>query len=1175
MLKTGLGCSREVVGSILAKGVLMLALCAAGTLALASARTRADADAEARAKARPVLEKFQQSPAVFIENQGQWEDASVRFTMNSMGCNVGLTSASVRFQLFQREAEPGQRMGPMGPIRQIGQMEKEAARDAAGGESDRRNAVRRAAKMKQFAMRFEGARAAPPVGEGKSEQVFHYRSGEASRWRENVASWNAVVYRGLWEGIDLRVRGRRAGVKYEFLVAPGADWRKIRLRYEGVEELKLRGDGSLELLLGKGWQPLVDGAPFIYQDAPGGRKTIAGKYALMDARTCGYEITGPFDPALPLMIDPELVWSTYLGGNSGDDGKGIAVDGAGNVFVTGFTYSSGWVSGGFDTTYNGGFTDVFVAKLSKSGAHLWSTYLGGIYDEQGFGIAVDSTGNVFVTGFTGSPGWVSGGFDTTDKEASNAFVAKLSGSGLHLWSTYLGGNDCDEGYGIAVDGAGNVFVTGETWSSAWVSGGFDTTHNGNSDAFVAALSGSGAHLWSTYLGGSNYDSGKGIAVDGAGNVLVTGITQSSGWVSGGFNTTLIGGAFVVKLSGSGSHLWSTYLGGDSGDEGRGIAADGAGNVFVTGMTYSSGWVSGGFDTTYNGGGRDAFVAELSGSGAHLWSTYLGGSELDQGRGITVNGAGNVFVTGETLSSGWVSGGFDTTFNGGYDAFVAELSGSGAHLWSTYVGGSSWDWGSGIAVDGTGNVSLTGGTMSSGWVSGGFDTTYNDAGYGDGFVAKITDGPPLTGSLCVTITPPACVAAGARWRFVGTSIWLDSGHTETELPTALYAIEFKSIPEWVTPASRQLQIRDGQILRVVGLYRRTGIAGVVNEEDTAGTPVPGVRLRTDDYFHSVLTDEQGLYCFEIPSGASFSGTVRPWLSKETDDQGRIIRRVYVFEPPSRVYDAVTTDTPNQDYTGDEIDTPGDLVAHFFNRVLDRAPTADEYYGWSYTSSYIGRALSNNVDVRIAVREMARSLFLSQEYTQRNRTDAQFIEDCYRAFVWREPTEEELADWLGGVWTRPEALSVFWKSREFSDGMESLFPGQRGEAARNCVAAMYIGAIHRVPDAQTLWRRAETLTQASDKRAAIRAIAREFFGSAPFPGGISSQEKVNRLYYALMGRCPGSGELAYWSAMLDSGALSLEQAVDAFMGSWEMVNVLRGLFDGFRATPAAATAWEIYE
>jgi hypothetical protein len=243
-------------------------------------------------------------------------------------------------------------------------------------------------------------------------------------------------------------------------------------------------------------------------------------------------------------------------------------------------------------------------------------------------------------------------------------------------------------------------------------------------------------------------------------VLVTGGTQSSGWTSGGFDTSFNDGgidAFVAQLSPSGEHLWSTYLGGSAEDGGHGIAVDGSGNVLVTGQTESSGWTSGGFDTSYNGGEADAFVAKLSPSGDHLWSTYLGGSGNDYGYGVAVDGSDNVLVTGKTKSTGWTSGGFDTSFNGNYDAFVAKLNPSGEHLWSTYLGGSGEDDGRGIAVDGSGNVLVMGSTTSAGWTSGGFDTSFNG---GDAFVAKISglavpsviSGTPLTDSFYLRVAP---------------------------------------------------------------------------------------------------------------------------------------------------------------------------------------------------------------------------------------------------------------------------------------------------------------------------------------------------------------------------------------------------------------------------------------
>ena len=710
-----------------------------------------------------ALERLARSPAVFIENQGQWVDDTVRFALSRRGVNVGVTDDGLRFQVFPQAPEesasaaaPPAMAGTLAPqtapspaVRAPSPPLGERAGVRGIGHGLDRNSVAADAPLQitELAVRFVGARRVTPVGEAAAQAVFHYHEGEAAQWRENVPSWDAVVYRGLYDGIDLRVKGRSAtggsGIKYEFVVAPGADWRQVQMRYDGSERLTLRADGALEISLGgperarqrlgvrqpaaafaargqtkapedwrspkpggvspvplggppsgageppalpavEAWPALVDAAPEIYQEVNGQRVPVAGRFVLLDDHTHGFEITGPYDRTQPLVIDPELEWSTYLGGSGSDYGSGIAVDSGGNVLVVGSTLSSGWVNGGGDATYDGD-RDIFVAKLNPSGTHLWSTYLGGSDNDWGAGIAVDSTGNVFVTGGTSSDGWVAGGFDTSFNGVEEAFVAKLSPEGVLLWSTYFGGDNGGWGDGIAVDTAGNVLITGKTWDGGWASGGFDTDLNVGpfGSGFLVKLSPSGAHLWSTYLGseGENPEAidecGIGVAVDSAGNALVTGQISQSGWVSGGYDTSYNGNvdAFVAKLSPSGAHLWSTYLGGSNGETGWGIAVDSANNVLVTGGTTSSAWVSSGFDTSHDGGslnGDDAFVAKLSPSGAHLWSTYLGGGGDDRGTAIAVDSAGNVLVAGTTQSSGWVSGGFDASYNGGGDAFVAKI-----------------------------------------------------------------------------------------------------------------------------------------------------------------------------------------------------------------------------------------------------------------------------------------------------------------------------------------------------------------------------------------------------------------------------------------------------------------------------------------------------------------------
>ena len=698
-----------------------------------------------------AIQMFHTQDALFAENAGQWAVDDVYFGYNKGGTQIYFTDDSLEFGLSRTVDDPT--ATPSDPTTEL------AESPATAWELDAEPEI----ESTHFSLSFNGARATVPVGADMAETVFNYQLGEQSSWVDSVATYKTVIYNGLYDGIDLHTFSRHGQMKYEFHIAPGSDYTQIELSYDGIEGLSISADGSLHIATELG--ELVDEDLYIYQEIGGQQTEIAGQFMLLDNDTYAFTVTGQYDPSLELVIDPELDWSTYMGGHiSTDYGRGVAVDAGSNTIVAGWTYSPGWVSGGFDENYDGSW-DGFVAKLSPSGGHLWSTYLGGDNVDHAEDVATDAQGNVYVCGKTRSSDWgVFGGWDTTfggdyDDYDHDGFVVKLSATGDHLWSTYLGDDNVDEANGIAVDASGNVLVSGTTHSYGWISGGFDTSYGGNygnyvsGDGFVVKLSSIGGHLWSTYLGGSDIDRGHSIDVDALGNAWVTGLTVNAGWVSGGFDTSYNGGRdiFVVKISSSGSHLWSTYLGGSHGDQGNDIAVDTSGNALVTGYTSSGGWVTGGFDITFNGR-SDPFVVMLNAMGEHLWSTYLGGNDEDGGISIALDISGNVWVTGVTESVGWVSGGFDTSYNGGAeDAFLTKLSATGDHLWSTYLGGSDQDRGYGVDVDDSGNASVTGWTESAGWVSGGFDTSYN--GGRDIFVAKISDVPindlPEIASLSLT------------------------------------------------------------------------------------------------------------------------------------------------------------------------------------------------------------------------------------------------------------------------------------------------------------------------------------------------------------------------------------------------------------------------------------------
>jgi len=298
-----------------------------------------------------VLKLFDASPALFVKNEGQWADASIRYGFHGSGANVLFTDDGLRLQVFRREAveKPTKPTGDDAPFTP---------------PHDRFRAERPPTQFTELSVRFDGANQVAPVGLEQNHAVFNYYIGEKANWRTGVPTYRTVAYEGLYDGIDLHTRGRRNGLKYEFHVAPGADYRQIRISYRGINGLYIDADGALHVASELG--ELVDEAPYIYQDIGGQRIEVAGRFELVDADTYTFSITGAYDPQAELVIDPDLVWSSFLGGGMNDVAIGIAVDGAGNAFITGETFSSDFPTpGGFDTSYNGS-GDAFVAKVGHA-----------------------------------------------------------------------------------------------------------------------------------------------------------------------------------------------------------------------------------------------------------------------------------------------------------------------------------------------------------------------------------------------------------------------------------------------------------------------------------------------------------------------------------------------------------------------------------------------------------------------------------------------------------------------------------------------------------------------------------------------------------------------------------------------------------------------------------------
>jgi hypothetical protein len=625
-------------------------------------------------------------PLTFVANAGQW-DARVRFAASGTSYAYRFLADGVLMSFSRGSTEQSVRLRPVDPD------------PGATLES--------------------GGRAAERVS---------YHLGSA-RYPDLAVS-HEVVYRDLWPGIDLVFRGRGADLEYEFHVAPGADPSRIRLAYDGAGALSLGGDGDLRLDTAFG--SLRAPRPQTSQVHDGNRVAVDSRYALDHATgTFGFAF-GAFDPNRALVVGLGPRYSTLIGGSANDFGIDIAVDRKGNAYVTGQTMSDDFPSMvGLDD--RGAAADAFVAKLDPTGTKLlYASYLGGSASEAGLSIAVDDAGRAYVSGGTGSPDFPTtpGAFDTTDHPNEDVWVAKLDATGSKLlYSTLLGGSAIagDFGAALAIDRAGHAYVAGGSGSPDFPStpGTYQPDHRGdvNSlDAYVAKLKPDGSGLvFATFVGGRCRDAVTGIAVDDRQQIYLTGSTVSKDFptTTGAFQASERGDedAFVAKLNAKGSRLlYSTLLGGRNLDKAQGIALADDGQATVTGWTTSSD-----FPTTRGAlgarhqGGEDAFVTRLSADGSRAqYSTYLGGSANDRGRGVAVDPDGNAYVAGGTASPNFPTArsAAATTPGALDDAFVVKLSPRGSRLvYSTRLGGDGVDFARAIAVDADRDAYATGRTES--------------------------------------------------------------------------------------------------------------------------------------------------------------------------------------------------------------------------------------------------------------------------------------------------------------------------------------------------------------------------------------------------------------------------------------------------------------------------------
>jgi hypothetical protein len=641
-------------------------------------------------------------------------------------------------------------------------------------------------------LRFVGASpSVQPQAVGPQAGTANYLVGtRPEQWRTGVALYKSIKYRNLYPGIDLIYYGNQNRLEYDLVVAPGASWRSIRLAFGGARNVEIDREGNLRLQTGAGW--VTHGRPVVYQRFGSRRREVSGQYVLRDGLEVGFDV-GAHDRSRPLIIDPMLAMVSYLGGSGDDYGHAVAIDTSGCAYVVGETGSAGFPTLGPEQASMAGDTDVFVTKWNAAGTGLvYSTYVGGSNRDVALGVAVDAAGDAYVTGFTYSGDFpiTSGVLRTSFVGGSKAFVFKLNpaGNGL-IYSTFLGGSGDDYGAGIAVDAAGEAHVAGYTASVDFptTTGAFQRYYGGGFyDGFLAKLNAAGSALvYATYLGGSENDTAAGVALDPSGNIYVTGQTQSADFPT--LNPVQASSsesdAFVVKMSVSGQVQYSTYLGGTGLNNGTAIAADAVGNAYVTGFTDAPDFpVTSNAYQGVNNGSYDAFVATLNAYGSSvLNATYLGGSGSDIGYGIALDGSGNIYIAGSTNSIGFPTyAATQPAYNGGGDAFVAAFNNQLSNLvYATYFGGSGVDVAAGVAVDPAGNAYITGWTGSGG-SSIGLPVTsgaFQPIGMGgiDAFLAKFAvSGGPLA---CTTSTPQVLtVQAGSSSVLVGDVLLSCTGGT---------------------------------------------------------------------------------------------------------------------------------------------------------------------------------------------------------------------------------------------------------------------------------------------------------------------------------------------------------------------------------------------------------------
>jgi len=658
----------------------MLAALAAIILAFGAATGAPSAQASqmptaAQAATANAMRAFDLSPALFVENRGQW-DESIRYAFDGKGTTVSFTDAGPVFQTADSDVK------------------------ADGSRSET-----------TFAAHFAGARTVRPVAmDPAATHVNFYQSDDATKWQENIPAFTKIAYPGIYDGVDLYMWGTRSGIKYEFHVAPGASWDHVVIRYEGIKCLSLDDSGALHIKTADG--EMVDKAPYIYQETPSGRVGVAAHYKLVDDCSYRFEITGAYDLSLPLVLDPDLSWDAWVESDYGFAyGSQWAIDSAGNCI---FLYES--AHAGLPTPNGAGSTTggPYLAKVSPSGQVLWGTYIGSGSSPMYASIldlAIDPSDNVIVSGECDSSGMpILNAFQSSyGGGGSDGYAAKFTSAGQLSWATYLGGSGFDDLDDIKVDPSGNITICGYSDSTNFPAVTKAISEGAGSSGFVVRLTSSGQPSWDVWVQ-SDYGFGSGNnqwAVDSAGNCVFLYDDANPGLPTPNGTSSTVNGPYLVKVSPLGQVLWGTYVGKSSSPTYASIdylTLDSSDSVIICGRCEGSGMpIVNAFQGTYGGGEYDGYAAKFASSGQLSWATYLGGSGYDRLYYTQVDRFGNITITGYSDSTNFPAVTAAISEGTGGRGFAVRLTSSGQPSWDAwiasdygFVGSNQW------AADSAGN-----------------------------------------------------------------------------------------------------------------------------------------------------------------------------------------------------------------------------------------------------------------------------------------------------------------------------------------------------------------------------------------------------------------------------------------------------------------------------------------